>query len=113
VKSLDRLLDRPVGLGDPLVLAQVLEPGFHEERFQDASFLGSVLKNSPRIGTVTAALLAELFDCREKRLAVMRIDAVFDGNKHRAAIALDVVGQHRRRPMHRRRQVDYRAGLQL
>src|SRR5215813_10643030 len=78
VKSLDLLLDRPVGLGDPLVLAQMLEPGFHEERLHHASFLGGILENAPRIGTVTAAFLAELFECREKRLAVARIDAVFD-----------------------------------
>jgi hypothetical protein len=78
MKSLDRLLSRPIGLGDPFVLPQVLEPGFHEERFQHASFFGSILKNAPRKCTVTAALLAELFNCREKRLTITRIDSVFD-----------------------------------
>jgi hypothetical protein len=82
MKSLNRVLGRLLGLGDPFVLPQVLEPGFHEERFQHASFFGNILKNAPRIGTVTAALLAELFDCREKRLTITRIDSVFDRDEH-------------------------------
>ena len=82
------------------VLSQVLDPGFHEERFQHASFFGSILKHPPRIGAVAAALLAELFDGREKRLTVTRIDAVFDRDEHRTLIALDIVRKHRRRPVH-------------
>ena len=100
MKLLDRRLGRHIRLRNPFVLAQVLEPGFHEERFQHASFFGSILKNAPRIGTVTATLLAELFDCREKRLTITRIDPVFDRDEHRTLIALDVVRKHRRRPMH-------------
>jgi len=53
MKSLDRLLGRPVGLGDAFVLAQVFEPGFHKERFQQACFFASILKNAPRTGAVT------------------------------------------------------------
>src|SRR5215467_2325765 len=100
LKSPDRLLDRSIRLGHPLVLPQVLEPRFHEERFQHAPFFGSILKNAPRIGTVAATLLAELFDRREKQLTITRIDSVFDRDEHRALIALDVVRKHRRRPVH-------------
>jgi hypothetical protein len=67
MEALDRLLSRLVGFGDAFVLPQVLEPGFHEERFQHASFFGSILKHAPRIGAVAATLLAELFDGGEKR----------------------------------------------
>src|SRR5438445_3680259 len=100
MKSLNRLLGRLIRIRNPFVLPQVLEPGLHEERFQHASLFGSIFKNAPRIGTVTATLLAELFDRREKRLTITRIDSVFDRDEHRALIALDVVRKHRRRPVH-------------
>ena len=113
MKSLDRLLGRPVPLGNPFVLSQVLDPGFHEERFQHASLFGSIFKNAPRIGTVTATLLAELFDRREKRLTITRIDSVFDRHQDGPAIVVELMESNRRWPMHRWRQIDFSAGLQF
>jgi len=53
VKSVRRVFDCTIRIGDAFVLAQVFEPGFHKERFQQACFFASILKNAPRTGAVT------------------------------------------------------------
>jgi hypothetical protein len=51
------ILQEAVGIRYPFVLTQMFHPRFHEECFQEPRFLGGVLKNAPRVGAVTAALL--------------------------------------------------------
>src|SRR5580658_5236285 len=113
LKAAHRFLHYPVGVGDALMLAEMLHPRIHKEGFDDAAFIGGVLINAPAIGAVAAALVAELFNGSEERFAVLWTDAVFDGDQHRTTVLLDVLRDNRRGPMHRRRQVEARAGLQL
>ena len=74
---------------------------------------GGVLEHAPGIGAVAAPLVLELGDGFEERVAVLRPDAVFDRHQHRPAIMRDLLRGDRRRPVHRRRQIDAHAGLQF
>jgi len=50
-------LEIGVRLRDPLVLAQVLGPGFDEEPLGDVLRIGRILGDAPRIGTIAPPLL--------------------------------------------------------
>src|ERR1700719_720218 len=95
------------------MLAQVLEPGFHEKGLDHASLLGGILEYTPGIGAIAPALVTKLFECAKERFPVARINPVFDRDQHRSPIVLDLIGSDRCRPMHGWRQVDRRAGLPL
>src|ERR1700731_3689629 len=95
------------------MLAQVLQPGFHEKGLDHPSLLGGILEYTPGIGAIAPALLTKLFERAKKRFPAARIDPVFDRDQHRAAIVPDLIGNERCRPMQGWCQVDPRAGLQL
>src|SRR5207244_1274214 len=95
------------------MLAQVLEPGFHEKCLDHPSLLGGILEYTPGIGAIAPALVTKLFERAKERFPVARIDPVFDRDQHRSAIVLDLMANDRHWPMQGWRQVDLRAGLQL
>lgn len=78
MKTVNRILDDAIGIGDPLMLAQVLHPGFDQERFHDAPFICSVVEDAPRISSVAAPLMLEPCQRFEERGSVLGIDAIFD-----------------------------------
>src|ERR1700723_3952235 len=51
-----------VGVGRPLALMQNLEPGFDREGLDEASPVGDVLIDSPRIGAVAPSRISKLVD---------------------------------------------------
>ena len=106
------LLDKAIGLGDALMLAQMLHPAFDEKGLDDAAPL-RIFKHALGIGAVAAPPMLEARQRVEERFAVGRVDAIFDGDQHRAAIVFDRLRGQGRRPMHRRRQIQARAGLQF
>ena len=106
VKPLHIFLQQPIGIGDPLVLAQMFRPGRDEESLNDASFVGGILEYTPPIGAVAAPFISELINGLQELLAILRTNAVFDGDKDWPSIVVDAVDRQRRRPMHGGRQVD-------
>ena len=106
-------LHQPIGIGDALVLAQMLHPGFHQECLDHPALLGRIFEYTPRIGAVATPFVLERYERFEKRLAVPWINAIFDGDQDRAAVVLDRLRGQRRRPVHRRRQIDRRPCLQF
>src|SRR5215813_11918469 len=64
LELLNRLLQNAVSIGDPFVLAQMFEPGFHQKILDHPTLVGGVLEHTPGVGTVPPALTAELFKCR-------------------------------------------------
>lgn len=101
LKPANHILQQPIGVGDPFVLAQVLEPALHEKRLDHASWFGSIFERRPPACAVAPTLMAELFKGGQEWLAVVSIDAVFDRDQDRAAVLLDVMRQNRRRPSRR------------
>ena len=102
-----------VGRRDAFMLALMLEPGGDQKRLDHAGGFGRVLIDVPVVGAVAQALGFERMQRGKKRLTILRPDFVFDDDLHRAAIGLHLVGHDRRRPMHRGREIDRGAGLQL
>jgi hypothetical protein len=47
VKTVNRVLDDPIGIGDPFMLAQVLHPRSDQERLDDTPFLRGVVEDAP------------------------------------------------------------------
>ena len=62
MKSVHGLLHDTVGIGDTLMLAQMLHPRFHEKRFDETTLFGGVFEDAPGVGAVAAALVLELGD---------------------------------------------------
>lgn len=56
VVAQDFFLDIGVGFGNPLVLAQVLGPGFDLEPLQHQTGVGRVFGDAPGVGTVAPPL---------------------------------------------------------
>ena len=111
VKTVDRVLDDPIGIGDAFMLTQVLHPGFDQERFDDMPFLGSVVEDAPRISSVAAPLMFEPCQRFKESCPVLGVDAIFDHDQDRSAILLNGLFGDRRRPVHRWRQIHSGAGL--
>src|SRR5215467_11069170 len=61
LKLLNCLLQNAVSIGDPFVLAQMFEPGFHQKSLDHPTLVGGVLEHTPGVGAVSPALTAELF----------------------------------------------------
>ena len=57
VKTVNRVLKDPIGIGDTFMLAQVLHPRSDQERFDDTSVLRSVVEDAPRISSIAAPLI--------------------------------------------------------
>src|SRR5439155_4517855 len=100
-------------LCDALVVAQVVQPRIAQERLDESPLLRSVFIHLPTIRAVAAALAAEVFERVQKGLALLRIDVIPDRHEHRPTIGIEVAAGHCGRPMHCRRQVQVRAGLEL
>src|SRR6266567_4359179 len=98
---------------DTLVLALMLEPRGDQKRLDHVAGLGRVLVNIPVVGPVAQPLRFERVQRGKKRLTIVGRDFVVDDDLHGAAIGLHVVGHDGRGPMHRRREIDRGAGLQL
>jgi len=108
----DRLLRQAIGLGDALMLAQMLDPGFDQEGLDEAALLRRILIDAPGIGAVALSFMADLRQRREEAVAALRIDAVLDRDEDRAARRGDIAVGDRRRPVERRREIDLGGGLQ-
>src|SRR3984885_13537376 len=106
-------LDHTVGVGDALMLAKMLHPGFQQERLDEAPRLGGVLEYAPGVSAVAAPSLFEFCYCIEEGFAIGRPDAVFDRHQDRPAVVPDTLHRDRRRPLHRRCKVDACSGLQF
>src|SRR4051812_45749431 len=89
VEAVDGSLERSVGFGDSLVLAQVLKPRIDHERFDPASFFSRILEHAPAVGAITLALGCYMPEGGEKRVAVFRLDPVFDRHQYRTAVLGD------------------------
>jgi len=75
-----------VGIGNPLVLAKVLGPGFHHEPFDDLFRIGTVFGDTPSIGSVAAPFLGECIERMQEGAAMLLLDLVFDQDQDRTTI---------------------------
>ena len=64
-----------IGVGRPLALMQNLKPGFDREGLDEASAVGDVLINSPRIGAVALSRISKLVDRAQELGPVVGVDA--------------------------------------
>ncbi len=109
----DLLFEHAVGVGDPLMRVHELEPGFDQERLDEAADFGGVLEHAPGIGAVALALIAELVERGEEFDVVLGIDAILHGHQDRPLVVLDFSGELRRAPVHGGCEVEPFAGLKL
>src|SRR5580704_2646139 len=101
----DCILQDTVRISDAFVLTEMGEPGIQQERLDEAPLLSSILEHAPLIRSVAVAFTPQLVDRSEKRLAIARIDSVFDRHQDGPAIVVELMESNRRWPMHRRRQI--------
>src|SRR6202041_2312142 len=73
-----------VGVGRPLALMQNLEPGFDREGLDEASAVGDVLIDSPRIGAVAPSRISKLVDRAQELGSIVGVHAIFDPGEDRA-----------------------------
>jgi hypothetical protein len=59
VEEVHAILQHTISIGDALMLAQVLEPGFYQERLHHPAFIGSVLEHAPPVGAIATAFLRQ------------------------------------------------------
>jgi hypothetical protein len=67
-----------VGVGRPLALMQHLKPGFDREGLDEASAVGDVLIDSPRIGAIAPSRISKLVDRAQELGPIVGFDAIFD-----------------------------------
>src|SRR5271156_335242 len=67
-----------VGVGRPLALMQDFEPGFDREGLDEASAVGDVLIDSPRIGAVALSRISKLVDRAQELGPVVGVDPIFE-----------------------------------
>src|SRR5580704_11216549 len=91
----------------------MLQPGIDEKGLNKSTVVPRILEYSPVVRAVAAALACQFGDCLQERFALRRIDVVLRRYKYRSAIAFDFMSGDRCRPLHRGRQVEVSAGLQL
>src|SRR5258707_11181338 len=70
LESVNCLLQHAVSIGDPFVLAQMFEPGFHEKGLDHPAYIGGILEHAPGVSAIAPALTCELFKRRQERLAI-------------------------------------------
>src|SRR5712691_5741335 len=109
----NELLLLAIGVSDPLVLAQMLNPGVKFERFEKTAFLRQILEDLPLESSVPPPLASQSFKRLQKGTAIVRPDLIFHGHQHWPSIGIDVAGKDRSRPVHGWREVESRAGLEL
>ena len=100
VEAANLILQQTVGFGHTLMLTQMFHPAFDEKGLDHASRMGCIFEHAPSIGAVAAPLVLELRQRFEEWFSIARIDAVFHGDQHWAAIVFDRLHSQRRRPMH-------------
>src|SRR5437016_9080406 len=86
VEALNALLDGPITNGDSLMLAQVLEPGLDDERFDITPLVCWVLVDSPADGAIPAANRLQVPDGFHKGTRIGRIDSVFNLDTNRSFV---------------------------
>src|ERR1700680_1633513 len=95
------------------MLPQMFQPGIDEKGLNKSTVVRRILEYSPVVRAVAEALACQFEDRLQERSALRRIDVVLRRYKYRSAIAFDFMSGDRRRPLHRGRQVEVSAGLQL
>src|SRR5580765_3994368 len=103
--------DDAIGVGDALMLSQVFQPRIDEEGLEHSFRVRSILVHAPRVGAVALALAAEAPNSGKKRFAHFSCDPVFERNQHGTRVVFHGYGEHRRRPVHRGREIRFWAGL--
>ena len=82
----DLFLKAAVCHSDTLVLAQVLQPGFHHKALQETLGSGGVMKQFPEESTVPALYPAHrLHKCKEL-LSLCGVDEVFQRHQYRTPL---------------------------
>ena len=76
VKALNGFLQHAIGVGDALMLAEMLDPGLDHEGLDEAPLLGRVFEDPPGEGAIAPALRSERGDGGKEGVAVLRIDPV-------------------------------------
>jgi hypothetical protein len=62
MEPLHIVLDKTIGVCDPVMLTQRLHPGGNKKGFDHAFLIRSIFKDSPMIGAISAAFVAQLLD---------------------------------------------------
>src|SRR5580704_11614587 len=104
-QAMNVVLQHTVRIRHPFVLAQMFEPRLDQEGFEEATAVGGVFEDSPRVRAIPPPFMAEPLERGEERCAVVGTDAVFDRYHYRTLIVFDVPDDERRRPGHRGREV--------
>src|SRR5262249_2155911 len=108
VKASNALLKDTITSGDALMLAQVLEPGLDEERFDVTFFLCWVVVERPADGAIPAANRLQVPDGLHEGIRVRRIDSVFDLDADRSFVGSRDDVEVRLGPVRRRREIKRR-----
>src|SRR5438128_7989580 len=112
VEASNALLDGPISNGDPLMLAQVLEPGLDDERFDITPLVCWVLVDSPADSAIPAANRLQVPNGFDKGTRVGGIDSVFDLDADRSFVRGRDDVEVRLGPVRRRREIERRARAQ-
>ena len=95
MQLVDSGLDGPILFGDPVMLAQMLEPARDDEGFDEQMMVGNIAPVAPAHCSVPQADRAEQVKPRQKFAALGRVDLIFDGDEHWAVIVVDRQGRVR------------------
>src|SRR6267142_3909633 len=109
VEASNALLDRPITSGDALMLAQVLEPGLDDERFDVAPLVCWIVVDGPADGAIAAANRLQLPDGFHKGTRVGGIDSVFDLDADRSFVRGRDDVEVRLGPVRRRCEIEHGA----
>src|ERR1700690_3838705 len=113
LKASNELFVDAIGLRHALVLPEVFQPGVRQEGLDEAALFRRILENTPVISAVSTTHARAAPERMQKRLAVLRVDVVFNGHQYRTTVRLDRAGSDRGRPVHRGRQIVHRTRLNL
>src|SRR2546427_6946443 len=106
VEASNALLDGPITDGDALMLAQVLEPGLDDERFDITPLLCWVLVDSPADGAISVSNRLQVPDGFHKGARVGGIDSVFNLDANRSFVGGRDDVEVRLGPVCRRREIE-------
>ena len=106
VETSNVLLHSPITNGDALMLAQVLEPGLDDERFDVTPLLCWVPVDSPAHSAIPAANRLQETDGVHKGTRVGRVDSVFDLDADRSFVRGRDDVEVRLGPVRRRREIE-------
>src|SRR5882724_3796507 len=106
VEASNALLDGPITNGDALMLAQVLEPGLDDERFDITPLLCWVLVDRPADSAISVANRLQVPDGVHKGTRVGRIESVFNLDADRSFVRGRDDVEVRLGPVRRRREIE-------